>query len=410
MRIVISPDSFKESLSAREACEAVAAGVHRAVPAADCVLVPMADGGEGTADVVREALGAIWVEAPAVDPLGRPLIGRYAWLESRGLAVIEMAETSGLALLRPEERDPLRTTSRGFGMLISDALERGAGELILTIGGSATNDAGAGALQALGAVLRDTDGTDIGPGISGLRELARLDLAPALAAVTGVSLRTACDVTNPLLGPRGASAVYGPQKGLAPEDLPVAEKAFARWADLTEAAIGRQIRDIAGAGAAGGVGAALLALGATLDSGIEIVADLVDLRAASAGADLVITGEGSFDSQSLSGKVPAGVAAIAHAAGVPTAVLAGRVAADLDPNQLAELGIVRALAITPPGTPLPEAFAHAGANLAAAAEHVVREWVTGVGGWALRRPGPEPRPEPSREPRRGTCRSLTDTN
>ncbi|NCD18153.1 MAG: glycerate kinase, partial [Actinobacteria bacterium] len=214
MRIVIAPDSFKESLSAREACEAIAAGVHRAVPAADCVLVPMADGGEGTADVVREALGAIWVEAPAVDPLGRPLIGRYAWLESRALAVIEMAETSGVALLRPEERDPLRTTSRGFGMLISDALERGAGELILTIGGSATNDAGAGALQALGAVLRDTDGTDIGPGVSGLRELARLDLAPALTAVTGVSLRTACDVTNPLLGPRGASAVYGPQKGL----------------------------------------------------------------------------------------------------------------------------------------------------------------------------------------------------
>lgn len=160
----------------------------------------------------------------------------------------------------------------------------------------------------------------------------------------------------------------------------MAENALARWADLTEAAIGRQIRDIPGAGAAGGMGATLLALGATLDPGIELVADLVDLRAAIAGADLVITGEGSFDSQSLSGKVPAGVAAIAHAAGVPTAVLAGRVAADLDPRHLAELGIVRALATTPPGTPLPEAFAHAGANLATAAERLVREWVTGVGG------------------------------
>ncbi|NCD20621.1 MAG: glycerate kinase, partial [Actinobacteria bacterium] len=151
MRIVIAPDSFKESLSAQAACAAIAAGVRRALPDAECVSVPMADGGEGTADVLRQALGAEWVHAPAVDPLGRPLTGRYAWLESRGLAVIEMAETSGLALLRPEERDPLRTTSRGFGLLIADALDRGASELILTIGGSATNDAGAGALQALGA-------------------------------------------------------------------------------------------------------------------------------------------------------------------------------------------------------------------------------------------------------------------
>ncbi|MGM0385194.1 MAG: glycerate kinase [Actinomycetota bacterium] len=378
MRVVIAPDSFKESLTAREACDAIATGVRRALPDVEFVLVPMADGGEGTGDVLREVLGADWVHVAAVDPLGRPMTGRYAWLESRALAVIEMAETSGLALLRPEERDPLRTTSRGFGMLIADALDRGARELILTIGGSATNDAGAGVLQALGAVLRDTRGTDIGPGIAGLRGLARVDLTELERQFAGVSLRTACDVTNPLLGPNGASSVYGPQKGLAPEDLPAAEQALTHWADLVEAAIGRRVRDTPGAGAAGGVGAALLALGATLEPGVDLVADLVGLRDATVSANLVITGEGSFDVQSLAGKVPAGVARIAREAGVPTVVLAGRMGPDLDTIALTDLGITRALAITPPGMPLAEALATASANLAAAAERIAREWVGGA--------------------------------
>ena len=255
MKIVCAPDSFKESMTSVEAAEAMARGIHRVDPTIECPLVPMADGGEGTTEALVAALDGEWVEATCHDALGRPTTGRYGLVPRRQLAVIEVAEAAGLAQIDPAERDPWAATSRGVGELIRSALDRGATEFIIGLGGSATNDAGAGMLAALGARFLDRDGTPVSEGARGLASLESLDLSSFDARLRSARFRIASDVSNTLLGDHGASAVYGPQKGATARDVPELDAALSRWADVVESGFSRQVREIPGAGAAGGLGA-----------------------------------------------------------------------------------------------------------------------------------------------------------
>lgn len=324
MRVVLAPDSFKESLTAARAAAAMARGVRRVLPDATCVEVPMADGGEGTTEALVAALGGRLVPVPTVDALGRAVRG-VVGVAPGGLAVLEVASAVGLALVHPDERDVLAGTSRGVADLVRAALDAGARRVVVGLGGSATNDGGAGLLVGLGARLLDADGRPVDPRPGALGAVAAVDLAGVDPRLRDVRVELACDVTSPLLGPSGASAVFGPQKGASPQQVEELERALAALADALETAADRRVRDVPGAGAAGGLGAAFLALGARRRVGVELVADAVGLRGHLSDADLVLTGEGSVDAQTLAGKVPVGVADAAGDAGVPVVVLAGRV-------------------------------------------------------------------------------------
>ena len=274
MKIVLAPDSFKESMSAAQAIAAMREGVQSALPDAVCVGVPMADGGEGTVDAVVDALGGEHVTVEVADALGRPAPACYGFVASRGLAVIEMAAASGLELIPPHERDVLRASTFGVGALIADALDRGAGEFIIGLGGSATNDGGAGMLAALGATLTDAAGAALAPGGAALADLHRIDLDGLDPRLATARIQLACDVTAPLLGPGGASAIFGPQKGATPADVAVLESALATFARVAQASQA----ETPGAGAAGGLGFALLEfLGATARPGVEVVAETLSL-------------------------------------------------------------------------------------------------------------------------------------
>lgn len=323
MKIVIAPDSYKESLSALQVAQAIEDGFRQVFPAALYHKLPMADGGEGTVQAMLDALGGQRREATARSPLGETLSASYG-LTADGVAVIEMAAASGLALLPPARRNPLLTGSHGTGDMIRDALDAGARRFVLGIGGSATNDGGAGMLQALGARLLDAEGRDLPAGGAALARLARLDLSGLDPRLAACRIDVACDVDNPLIGPRGASAVFGPQKGATPEMVAELDAALAHFAVLMEGASGVAAAGEAGAGAAGGMGAALLAcLGGRLRSGSAIVAEAVGLDAALADADLALTGEGRIDSQSVQGKTPIGVARVAQRYGVPVLAIGG---------------------------------------------------------------------------------------
>lgn len=324
MKIVLAPDSFKESMTAVEAAAAMSRGVRRVLPDATCVAVPMADGGEGTTEALVAALGGRLVEVPTADALGRPVRGRVG-LAPGGVAVLEVAAAVGIGLVAPAERDVPAATSAGVADLVRAVLDAGARRLVVGLGGSATNDGGAGLLVGLGARLLAADGTVVPPEPRALHRVASVDLAGLDPRLDGVDVELACDVTSPLLGPAGASAVFGPQKGATPAQVAALDAALAVFADALEAAAGRRVRDVPGAGAAGGLGAAFLALGATRRSGVEVVVEATGLARHVAGADLVLTGEGGVDAQTLAGKTPAGVAAVARAAGVPVIAFAGRV-------------------------------------------------------------------------------------
>ncbi|MBO3725194.1 glycerate kinase [Actinomyces bowdenii] len=340
MRVVIAPDSFKESMSAPRAAAAMARGVRAAVPRARVIEVPMSDGGEGFTRAVAASLGARLRRVETIDALGRPTAGLMAVAGTT--AVMEMATCCGLELIEPRERDILGSDTRGVGRLIRAALDAGARRILLGIGGSATNDGGAGMLAELGVRLLGPGGRRIDPAPRGLASLERVDASGLDARLASVSIEVACDVDNPLLGPRGASAVFGPQKGAGPEQVARLDEVLAAWARLTGHA---DLAQRAGAGAAGGLGFALMALlGARLVPGVELVARAVGLEGLIAGADLVLTGEGSVDAQTLAGKTPAGVARIASARGVPTVVLAGRVGADAD--ALLEAGCLAVVSIS----------------------------------------------------------------
>src|SRR5215467_140443 len=342
MRVVVAPDKFKGSVTARKVADALAAGLRRGRPDLDVVEIPVADGGDGT---VAAALAAGFEprHVRTEGPVGRPVDTTFAM--RAGTAVVELADVAGLRRL-PAERGvralaPLTASTYGAGQVIAAALDAGASTIVLGLGGSATTDGGAGMVQALGARLTDERGRELARGGAALRGLAAIDLAGLDNRIARARLLVASDVDNPLLGPAGAATVFGPQKGASPEDVALLERAMSRWAALTVTATGRELSAAPGAGAAGGAGFGAMAyLGARLVPGADLVLDLIGFDAALTGAGLVITGEGSLDDQSLGGKAPVGVARAAARHHLPVIVVAGRVS--LTPDELAAGGFAAA--------------------------------------------------------------------
>jgi glycerate kinase len=325
VHVLIAPQEFKGSLSADEAADAIHVGMRRAHTDWTFDLLPMSDGGPGLLDALRRAVKADTRAAVVGDPLGRRVLGRYIRLRATRETVIEAAQANGIMHVAPEERDPLHSDTRGVGELILSAIEDGKPpRIIIGVGGSATSDGGAGMAAALGATLLAEDGTTLPPGGAALANLARIDWRRP-EALDGVAVVVATDVTNPLTGPYGAARVYGPQKGASPADVDALEAALERYASVVRRSLGVDIARITGGGAAGGLAAGLVAfLGATIEGGFDLVAEASRLRERLARADLVVTGEGSFDSQSLHGKVTGRILEVAHSAGKPTVVIAGR--------------------------------------------------------------------------------------
>jgi len=337
------------------------------------VLAPMSDGGEGTVDAVLASKGGQHVHVTASDPLLRPVEAGYGTIENGSTAVLEMAAASGLQLVAPAERDPRAASTRGTGELMVHALDHGASRIVLGIGGSATNDGGAGMAQALGFRLLDAESRELPPGGAALLQLNRIDGSKRHAGLDRCRIDVACDVDNPLCGPRGASRVYGPQKGAA---LAVAEEldaALDHFAAVVERDLGIEVRDTPGAGAAGGLGAGLMAFaGARLQPGVPLIAELVGLDGKLAEADLVLTGEGRVDEQTVYGKVPAGVAKLAKRYGLPVVTVAGALGNGYE--SVYDHGIDAVYAIAPPGTPQEESMASAAVYLEATGERIARDW------------------------------------
>lgn len=369
-RVVIAPDKFKGSLTAVEAAEAIALGVRDALPDAEIVTCPVADGGEGTLDVL-EAAGARIVRLTVRGPLDEPVKARYAVLD--GTAYIESARACGIEFVEPGPETALAAHTWGVGELLGDALVHGATRLVLTVGGTASTDGGAGMLSALGAGVLDAFGAPVGLGGGTLSRVASTELTPVRDRLDGVRVAVATDVTNPLLGPDGAAAVFGPQKGAGPEEVAVLDAALGRWAHALQVGGAPDVTRVPGAGAGGGVAAGAIAgLGATVESGFDLIAGLTGVDAALDGADLVITGEGSLDEQSLNGKAPAGIAARARPLGVPLMALAGRI--QLDEAGLASLGVIASSALIDHAESLDHARANAAELLRVRAAILVSAW------------------------------------
>jgi glycerate kinase len=369
-RVVIAPDKFKGSLTAVEAAEAIALGVRDALPDAEIVTCPVADGGEGTLDVL-EAAGARIVRLTVRGPLEEAVRASYAVLD--GTAYIESARACGIEFVEPSPETALGAHTWGVGELLADALVHGATRLVLTVGGTASTDGGAGMLSALGAGVLDAFGAPVGLGGGTLSRVASTELTPVRERLTGVSVAVATDVTNPLLGPDGAAAVFGPQKGAGPAEVTLLDEALGRWAHALQVGGAPDVTRVPGAGAGGGVAAGAIAgLGASVESGFDLIAGLTGVDQALDGADLVITGEGSLDEQSLNGKAPAGIAARARPRGVPLMVLAGRI--QLDEAGLASLGVVASSALIEHAESLEHARANAAELLRVRAAVLVSTW------------------------------------
>ncbi|HET9169242.1 MAG TPA: glycerate kinase [Actinospica sp.] len=369
-RVILAPDKFKGSLVAAEVAARLAAGLRRAVPGIAVASVPVADGGEGTIDAVVATAGFRRLRALVSGPTGRPVTAGFA---VRGdTAVIESAQACGLALLPDGEKAPLTATSYGVGELIGAAIDAGCTRIVLGLGGSACTDGGAGLAQALGARLRDADGVPVRQGGAALSTLATLDIAPLTACLNGIHVTVACDVDNPLLGPTGAAAVYGPQKGANPDDVLALDRALATWSRLVAQSISTtEYATAPGAGAAGGIGfAALSLLGARLRPGIELMLELAGFTDLARGSRLVITGEGSLDAQSLRGKAPAGVARAATALDVPVVAVSG--ICDLSRTDLREAGFTAAYRLTALEPDVNRCIAHAGPLLETLAARIAR--------------------------------------
>jgi len=364
LKIVIAPDSFKESLSALEVANAIERGFKQVFPDASYVKVPLADGGEGTVQAMVDACDGDIIKLPVSGPLGDELGAFYGLLGDGQTAVIEMAAASGLQLVPFEKRNPLLTSSFGTGELILDALNKGARKIILGLGGSATNDGGAGMMTALGARFFTGDGQAVSSGGQGLAEIARIDISQLDTRLADIHFDVACDVDNPLCGKKGASAVFGPQKGAEPEMVKQLDANLEHYAKQLKTLTGKDVRDIEGAGAAGGMGAAVLAfLSARLRPGIEIVMETVGLAEKVAGASLVITGEGRIDSQTIHGKTPVGVARVAKAAGCRVIGIAGSLSDDHE--IVREHGFDAVFSIVPGPMDLQEALRTGAENLTA---------------------------------------------
>ncbi|MGM8909073.1 glycerate kinase [Psychrobacter sp. 1U1] len=339
MKILIAPDSFKESLEALEVCRAIQSGFRQIFPDADYTLLPMADGGEGTSAVLSYVLGGRWKNVVVNDPLMRPITAKYLLLENE-TAVIEIAHACGLHLLTSEERNPLITSSYGVGELIADALSEGVKRIIIGLGGSATNDAGLGMLMALGVGFYNHDGKSLAQGGSELANLKQIEGEKLHPKLRDTVFEVACDVTNPLCGLSGASAIFGPQKGASPEQVALLDKALSHFAMVFGQHGYQDYQNIAGAGAAGGLGFALMTFcGANLKSGFDTVTEAVSLEEHIASADLVITGEGKLDAQTLMGKVAGGISQLAKASHKPVIAICGSVDG-LNPAQTTQFDVV----------------------------------------------------------------------
>lgn len=371
MRIIIAPDSFKESASAGRAAAALAEGLRRVLPGAECELIPMADGGEGTVDALVAATGGRRVTATVSGPLGTPVRAEYGVLGDGRTAVIEMAAASGLMLVPAQQRNPRVTSTRGTGDLILDALARGLRRFVMGIGGSATNDGGAGMAQALGYRLLDAQGRDLPPGGAALARLERIDAQGRNPALDEASFAVACDVTNPLCGPMGASRVFGPQKGADEAAVAELDAALRRFGEVVERDLGVAVLEAPSGGAAGGLGAGLMACcRARLMPGVDVVADACRLEQRMDGAALVITGEGRIDGQTAGGKTPLGVARIARRLGIPVVAVAGTLG---DGHEaLYALGIDAMLSICPRPMTLEESMANCEDLLTATGERLGR--------------------------------------
>ncbi|MEU9664166.1 glycerate kinase [Streptomyces bobili] len=373
-RVLVAADKFKGSLTAVEVAERVTAGLRRALPEVEVEALPVADGGDGTV-AAAVAAGFERREVRVAGPLGQEVTAAFAL---RGdTAVVEMAEASGLQRLPAGVFAPLTASTYGSGELLRAALDAGVRTIVFGVGGSATTDGGAGMLTALGARFLDVDGEPVGPGGGGLAGLATADLSGLDARLTSVELVLASDVDNPLTGPKGAPAVYGPQKGASPDDVAALDAALAHFAKVLETSVGPRAAEYAaapGAGAAGGIGYGALLLGARFRAGIEVMLDVLGFAHALERAELVITGEGSLDEQTLHGKAPAGVAAAARAAGKEVVAVCGRLA--LPPEALGRAGIRRAYPLTDAEPDLATCIADAGPILERVAEQIGRDFLT----------------------------------
>lgn len=369
MKIVIAPDSYKESLSAADVASAIESGFREIYPDAEYVKLPVADGGEGTVDAMVAATQGRVISVNVTGPLGEPVAGFYGVSGDERCAFIEMAAASGLELLSPEQRNPLKTTSWGTGELIHHALDLGVKRIIIGLGGSATNDGGAGMVQALGAKLLTADNQQIPYGGAGLETLVKIDISELDSRLAHCQIDVACDVTNPLTGAEGASAVFAPQKGATAEMVVQLDGALAHYARRIEQDLAINVLTLEGGGAAGGMGAALYAFcGATLRPGIDIVTEALHLDALVADASLVITGEGRMDSQTIHGKVPVGVARVAKRYHIPVIGIAGSLTADV--GVVHQHGVDAVFSVLYRICSLNDALAQAGDNVRMAARNI----------------------------------------
>ncbi len=369
MKIIIAPDSYKESLTAMQVAAAIEAGFKQVMPKAKFHKLPMADGGEGTVQSLVDASGGSINNCSVSGPLGQPVEAFYGLMGDGQTAVIEMAAASGLHLVTPEQRNPLLTSTYGTGELIKAALDKGVKHIIVGIGGSATNDGGIGMAQALGIKMLDSQGQELSYGGGSLDKLSSIDMSGLDPRLAQVTLEVACDVNNPLCGPKGASYIFGPQKGATAEMVELLDKNLAHYADIIKEQLGRDIKDRPGAGAAGGMGAALLGLlDAELRPGIEIVMDAVNLREVIADADLVITGEGRIDSQTIHGKTPIGVARAAKEHNIPVIGIAGSLSTDC--GVVHEHGLDSVFSAVPGAVSLEQAFRDAAVNVEMTARNI----------------------------------------
>ena len=374
MKFVIAPDSFKGSLTAKEAATAMATGIKRVYPDAELTLVPMADGGEGTVQSLVDATNGQLLIKTVHGPLNQPVQAHYGLLGNSNTAVIEMAEASGIGYVTEETKNPLIATTYGTGELILDAVSHGVDQIIIGIGGSATNDGGAGMAQALGVKLLNDAGEQVGLGGGALGEVAHVDVSGVDRRVKEVKVLIASDVTNPLTGPEGASAVFGPQKGATPEMVKLLDDNLHHYAAVIKADLGRDLEEKPGAGAAGGLGTGLLAFtNATMQKGIELVVEYSQLEEQAAGADYVLTGEGSIDFQTKFGKTPYGVAKTTKrvAPQAPVIGIAGHLGKGV--AELANEGVIDTVFASPSGAKsLEQAIADAAQDVALTAENVAR--------------------------------------
>lgn len=376
MNIVIAPDSFKESMSAIGVAEQIALGFQKVYPDAHYTLTPVADGGEGTVEALVNATGGKRVKTTVTGPLGEPVEAEFGLTGDGKTAVVEMASASGLMLLTPEQRQPLNTTSYGTGELLIAAARHGVSQIIMGIGGSATNDGGAGLLQAVGVKLFDINGQELPFGGGSLSELAVIDSSELDPELKRCQITIACDVSNPLTGPNGASAVFGPQKGATPEMIARLDTNLNHYAQCLAQHTGIAIADYPGSGAGGGITASLLTvLNAKLYSGIELIMEVVNLEASIREADLVITGEGRIDSQSINGKVPVGVAKLAKKYQKPVIGIAGCLSDDVEVVYGHGLDCIFSVILRP--CSLQQAFEETRQNLVLSARNIARLYQLG---------------------------------